>query len=103
MIGVHLNRLILHMVFRDPAVWKLNNDDADLAELAEAARSAAKRIFQPVASYLELHHKGEYLASFSKSREKCAGVVRALTEEAEKPESPADGQLSMLKDMEPEG
>jgi hypothetical protein len=71
LIGVHLHRIILHLVFQDPQVKPLNHDDWEPDKLLEAVRGATKRIFPRVAEYLEQNHKTEYLATLAKNTEKC--------------------------------
>lgn len=78
LVAVHLNRVILHLVFADPQVKKLrgagNSDDA----LEQEAGVAARRIFPRVSEYLEKHHESDYLAPLSKNRSKCEALVRHL-------------------------
>jgi hypothetical protein len=78
LVAVHLNRVILHLVFADPQVRKLrgagNSDDA----LKQEARAVARRIFPRVSEYLERHHESDYLAPLSKNRSKCEALVRHL-------------------------
>jgi hypothetical protein len=76
MVGVHMNRIILNLVFQDPAVRALRNDDrADIGALLTAVKDATHRIFPLVAAYLEEVHPGEYLASLCKNASKCAKLA----------------------------
>jgi hypothetical protein len=52
MVGIHMNRLILHLIFQEPDVRALRHDTAPEAELIEAARRAVAPIFASVADYL---------------------------------------------------
>jgi hypothetical protein len=71
MVGIHMNRLILHLIFQEPDVRALRHDTAPEAELIEAARIAVAPIFASVADYLALEHLDEYLASLCKNLTKC--------------------------------
>jgi hypothetical protein len=74
-IAVHLNRLILHLVFNDNA---LRHDTANEADCILATRTATQKIFPRVATYIEQHHPDNYLASFSKNLSKCEQLVNVL-------------------------
>jgi AIPR protein len=78
LIGVHLHRIILHLVFQDPNVKPLNHDDGDAEKLLEAVGEATHRLFPLVADYLEEHHKSEYLATLAKNTEKCRALVSSF-------------------------
>lgn len=71
MIGVHMNRVILHLVFKKAEVRANHHDNALESALIEAARRSVHRIFSEVAGYLEEHHPSEYLASLCKNLSKC--------------------------------
>ena len=77
-IAVHLNRLILHLVFNDDALRALRHDGADEAECLLASRAATQRVFPRVAAYIEQHHPDNYLASFSKNLTKCEQLANIL-------------------------
>jgi hypothetical protein len=77
-VGVHLNRIILHLVFQDPEVKKLSHDGSLEGELIAAARKAAHRLFPLVAEYLQEKHDGEYLASLCKNSSKCEPLVKSI-------------------------
>jgi hypothetical protein len=97
MIAVHLNRALLHLVFRDPAVRDFGRDDLPEEQLVMSARDAINDIFPKAADYIEQKHPYDYLASFCKNREKCAAMSAALLKQAlvEAPEA----QLSFLPTM----
>jgi AIPR protein len=78
MIGIHMNRVILHLVFQDSKVKPLNHDEADLEQLLREVQQATERVFEEVASYLQTTHPGEYLASLCKNRPKCAALSDAI-------------------------
>jgi len=78
MIGIHMNRVILHLVFQDPRIKSINHDDAEAAPLLNEAVQATERAFKAVASYLQTNHPNEYLASLCKNRPKCAALVSAI-------------------------
>jgi hypothetical protein len=79
LIGIHLNRLILHLVFLHEGVRPLLRDSAEEQVCINAARSAARKIFPEVADYIEREHADNYLASFSKNLTKCDRLVRVLS------------------------
>jgi hypothetical protein len=90
LIGVHLNRVILYLVFQDSKVRQLRHDSADEAALIEAAREATKRIFVSVAEYVQREHEGDYLAGLCKNFTKCENLSKVLLmpkEAAAKPPS----------------
>lgn len=78
MVGVHLNRVILHLVFQDQPVRRLRHDSADEADLITAAREATNRVFPGVAAYLQEYHEYDYLAVLCKNNAKCEDLVRQL-------------------------
>jgi hypothetical protein len=78
MIGIHLNRVILHLVFQDSKVRQLRHDNAEESGLIEAAREATRRIFTLVAEYVQRQHESEYLASLCKNLGKCEELSAAL-------------------------
>lgn len=85
LISIHLNRAILHLVFRDPRIYRLMDGRADIASLEEAAKQSTRAIFPKVAEYLDAHHKDEYLAAFAKNQNKCKlliDVMRAKPEQS---------------------
>jgi len=101
MVAIHLNRLILHLVFRDPDVRRLDHDAAEIADLLNTAQIAAKEQFLRVAAYMETNHRSEYLASFSKNRVKCTTLVNTLLRAATIPnkEVAPKGQMDFLKGL----
>ena len=78
LIAIHLNRIILHLVFKDNSLRSLRHDDSDEAACLAAAREATKRIFPRIAAYIETHHPDNYLASFSKNLTKCDRLAKVL-------------------------
>lgn len=91
MVAIHMNRLILHLVFQDPSIRRSHNDRAAEEDLVVAAQAAVRAIFDNVSGYLEDHHAGEYLASLSKNSGKCEAMVKLLGRPA-----PAAGQGSLF-------
>lgn len=79
LVAVHMNRLILHFVFKDPDVQRQFAADRAESNLVEAARQATGPIFDKVAAYLEAKHPTEYLANFSKNTPKCEALAHSLT------------------------
>lgn len=91
-IAVHMNRVILHLVFQDPQIRNRYKDSAANGDLIGAARNAVGPIFRKVAAYLEAHHAGEYLASFCKNLGKCEDMLRSF----ERAESSSTGEQGRL-------
>jgi hypothetical protein len=85
MIGIHLNRAILHLVFQDKAVRSHRHDDADEKNLINAARDTVKIAFTAVADYIQKNHEAEYLASLAKNLGKCEALAIALLGPKQKP------------------
>lgn len=71
LVAIHLNRLILHLVFQDPAVRPLNHDGTADTEIVRVARGAVQPIFAKVIGYLERVHPSDYPAPLSKNLTKC--------------------------------
>jgi hypothetical protein len=78
LIAVHLNRLILHLVFQDVSLKSLRHDNADESACLTAASEATQKVFPRVAAYIESEHKDNYLASFSKNLTRCATLAKVL-------------------------
>ena len=76
LVAVHMNRVILHLVFQDAAVLPLNHDGTPDAEIVKAARGAVAAIFSKVIEYLEREHPNEYPAPLSKNLTKCENLAR---------------------------
>jgi hypothetical protein len=82
LVAVHLNRLILHLVFQDPAVRPLNHDGSLDAEIVKAARAAVRPIFEKVIEYLERVHPNDYPAPLSKNLTKCEQLATSYNKPA---------------------
>lgn len=78
LVGIHLNRMILHLVFRDAEVRALRHDNADQTKLIDAARKATHRVFNSVAAYIQENHEDDYLASLCKNSAKCEDLANEL-------------------------
>lgn len=78
LVAVHLNRLILHLVFQNDEVRALRHDYSKEAVCLTKARDKTKEIFSEVATFVQTHHAEEYLASFSKNHSKCEDLVKNL-------------------------
>ena len=76
MIAIHMNRVILYLVFQDPSVKRMRRDKSSEADLNNVARGCTTLIFQQVATYIEIHHASDYLASLSKNQSKCEALAR---------------------------
>jgi hypothetical protein len=79
LVGVHLNRALLHLVFRDPRIRAFRADRARESVLVSDARAAIKELFPKAAAYVEKIHSNEYPASIAKNIEKCNAMAAALT------------------------
>jgi hypothetical protein len=91
LVAIHMNRVILHLVFQDPAVRPLNHDGAPDSEIIKAARGAVGPIFSRVIEYLEREHPNEYPAPLSKNLTKC----ERLALNYKNPPSPQQGSLDL--------
>jgi hypothetical protein len=79
MVAIHMNRLILHLVFKTPDVKALLHDAASESDLIGSARRVVSPTFEKVANYLEANHPNEYLASLCKNVSKCEKLVAAYS------------------------
>ena len=93
LIGRHMGRLILHLVFQDPDVRPRYPGNCSLDELVSVAKKAVEPIFTKVAAYLAREHGEVYPANLSKNAEKCETLVK---EYALPPSSPP-GQQPLFK------
>jgi hypothetical protein len=78
LIGTHMSRIILHLVFQDPEVQSMYRSAIPLPQLAEAAKQCVGPLFDKLAIYLAFHHPNDYLANFSKNALKCERMVAGL-------------------------
>jgi hypothetical protein len=77
-VAVHLNRIILHLVFRSEDVKGYRRDDVSEQSLVDAATIATDYWFPKVAAYVEAVHKAEYIQALCKNGTKCALLVETL-------------------------
>jgi len=75
LIAVHLNRVILYMVFRDPRLVNFRKHDANTDDLCLIASLDCKAVFSAVSAYVKTNHDGDYLARFAKNRSRCKELV----------------------------
>ena len=92
LIAIHLNRLILHLVFQDSTLVPLRHDGAEEVACIEAARAATKAVFVRVAEYIQRVHPDNYMASLCKNLTKCEALVKSLLTN-QPPADNAQGQL----------
>ena len=78
LVGTHMSRILLYLVFRDPDVRLAFGSSAPASDAMRAAKKAVPAIFDKVAKYIEAHHAGEYLANFAKNSTKCEALVANL-------------------------
>jgi hypothetical protein len=93
LLGTHMQRIILHLVLRDPMVVQSFRANADLQVLTATARTAVEPAFRKLAAHLEKHHPNEYLANFSKNAERCEALVAKLNEPSPPAGSPEQSDL----------
>lgn len=93
LIAVHLNRLILHLVFMDATLKPLRHDGADETACIDAARGATKKVFDLVSDYIKRVHPDNYMASLCKNFSKCDELVKSLMAPPTHTNSPVQGQL----------
>jgi hypothetical protein len=94
LVAVHMNRLILHLVFQDSSVRPLNHDGTKDAEIVNAARNAVISIFEKVIEYLEREHPNDYPAPLSKNISKCEKLALDYKKPASLNESPTPAQAN---------
>lgn len=74
-VSAHMNRVILHLVHRDPKVLERIQAQGTDKEVVEAARAVVEPIYRKVSAYLEQYHANDYLAVFCKNIAKCEDVA----------------------------
>lgn len=79
LVGIHMNRIILHLVFQEKNVKRFYTDMNNEDNLIISVKKSTEDIFLKVALYLEDHHPNDYLANLSKSHSKCEALVKAIT------------------------
>lgn len=79
LVAVHFNRVILHLVYRDEVTRGLGHQHSQDDNWLASVSPIAKRIFGEVATYLDNHHKEEYLAAFAKNQRRCEDLVAMLS------------------------
>lgn len=77
-IAIHLNRVILYLVFQDEIVKSLRHDESDEKRCLTTVREATRTVFPRVSAYIEQNHPEDYLASFCKNHSKCEELVNSL-------------------------
>lgn len=90
LVGTHMGRIILHLVFQDPDVRLAYRGSAAIGEAVEAAKRIVKPTFEKVSAYVEKHHPNDYLANFSKNTVKCEFLVANLDAPDDDPDSYGD-------------
>lgn len=92
-VSSHMNRLILHIIHRDPRMRAAYADPASNGALVQTAREAVEPVYMRVAEYLEQHHPNDYLAVFCKNVGKCEDLVASFERPAPAPGSLHQGEL----------
>lgn len=83
MVGIHLNRIILYLVFQDETIIISRNMRKSVQELNSEIRQATNIVFSAVAQYLQTVHEYEYLASLCKNMGKCEALVNSIKHPAD--------------------
>lgn len=78
MIGIHLNRAILNLVFQHQSIKNWRAPNLSDQECVAIAAGLVPHIFKGVADYIEEHHSSDYLALFCKNSAKCNRVADAI-------------------------
>ncbi|MCK1694580.1 AIPR family protein [Bradyrhizobium sp. 144] len=92
LVGTHMARIILHLVFQDPHVRQGYRSAGPFENAVEAIKACISGIFDRVADYIERNHPNDYLANFSKNSMKCEALAANLN----KPPQAQDHQTSLL-------
>jgi hypothetical protein len=78
MIGIHLNRAILNLVFQHPTAKGWRAPTISDQECISLASSLVPHIFKAVAEFIEANHSSDYLALFCKNAAKCTRMADAI-------------------------
>jgi len=100
MVCIHLNRLILHLVFQDPSVSKVDNENSDLETLISSVRSSVPPVFEAVASCVAEKFPNDYLAHLCKNQAKCEDIVDGITRPAKVNDKMPTKQISLFPEDE---
>ncbi len=92
LVGTHMARTILHLVFQDPNVRRGYRIPGPFDGATQIIKACVDGIFARVAAYIEHHHPNDYLANFSKNSLKCEALVANL----DKPPEDRHGQTDLL-------
>lgn len=93
---IHLNRVILHLVFRELLHAEIDFQRCEQDALIEHAKSLTHQVFKSVMAVLNERYAHEYLGTFSKNLSKCQELVQ-LT----RPPVAATNPSGMLPFFEP--
>jgi hypothetical protein len=101
LIGIHLNRVILHIVMKDPQLRPLRHEEAPESECVTKAREITSGVFAKVTAFMEKNHRDEYPAAVSKNVSRCERLVRNLQGEPKEQATAGDWEAqSLFKDPE---
>jgi hypothetical protein len=76
-ILVHGNRFILHLVFQEPELRRINDPSLSDDDLCQGAVAAFKRAFLQTASAVNARHPNAYLQPLFKNTQKCKELFAA--------------------------
>lgn len=98
MVSAHLQWIVLHIAFQDPALagWETASDPA---ETLTAAEKVAERVFETVRKDVNVNHPGEYLASLSKNSVKCGHLVNRILNPNSRPAGLVSGERSLFPEL----
>lgn len=92
LLGTHMSRMVLHLVFQDPQV-RAGLGTGSIDDLMQVVTAATEPAFERMAAYIETFHPSDYLANFSKNAEKCDALVRYLNRKDPDPAPIRQGDL----------
>jgi hypothetical protein len=105
MVAIHLNRLILHLVFKCLRDRRIDVETEDEHWVKRNAAHYAVEVFRRVSYIIDTSYSDEYLQTFSKNGKKCAAVVKLFTVGQEKepiPPIPVPREVALQEDREAE-
>lgn len=98
MICIHLNRVILHLIFQDPEVVSLDRQNSEMDVLVPVVRNSVNTVFDKVADVVADKFPGDYLAHLCKNQPKCEEIVSAVLRPKPIREEPVGTQITLFPD-----
>lgn len=78
LVATHMNRVILHIVFKFDGIAPFYKDQSTTDDLVAAAKKATIDIYPKIVAYINEHHPKEYLGNFCKNAVKCKQLTDAI-------------------------